>query len=238
MEKDVCRVIMLWIDITVTNITNPFYSRTDARCSLEWQEFRSSLGQSPNPILDCYSISNVTMEQFSSKDVRWYMYVRRFSCRWSLLEGIHVNHRIVNSLIVCHLGLFEWNCCGENVLKAIELFPSSPEDGNKNAQNVGVWWWGIRERRLGTQALNAFTSGIGVERNLTRAAELFTLSADQGDAGAQFSLAWCFFHGVGVIKNETRAVELYSLSAAHKGTHSLKGSLVGATRVESELPRI
>jgi uncharacterized protein len=43
--------------------------------------------------------------------------------------------------------------------------------------------------------------------------ELFTLSADQGNAGAQSSLGSCSYNGEGVQQNRTLAVELFTLAA-------------------------
>ena len=55
--------------------------------------------------------------------------------------------------------------------------------------------------------------GDGVARDYTRAAALFKLAADQGDAMAQRSLAGMYFDGVGVAQDRTRAAALFKLAA-------------------------
>ena len=48
---------------------------------------------------------------------------------------------------------------------------------------------------------------------MTKAFELYTLSANQGNADAQYNLAICYENGDGVEKDMTKAFELYTLSA-------------------------
>jgi uncharacterized protein len=52
-----------------------------------------------------------------------------------------------------------------------------------------------------------------VEVNQSRAVELYTLAADQGDAIAHFNLGLCHEQGRGVEVDRSRAAEFYTLSA-------------------------
>ena len=51
------------------------------------------------------------------------------------------------------------------------------------------------------------------EKNLTKAVELYTKSAEKGNSAAMNNLGYCFEHGIGVEKNLTKAVEWYTKSA-------------------------
>jgi len=53
----------------------------------------------------------------------------------------------------------------------------------------------------------------GVPKDLTKAIELYTLSANQGNSRAQCNLGVCYENGYGVPKDLTKAIELFTLSA-------------------------
>jgi hypothetical protein len=52
-----------------------------------------------------------------------------------------------------------------------------------------------------------------IEQDLVRAAEFYRLSAEQGDADAQFNFGRCLENGLGVEQDLIRAAEFYRLSA-------------------------
>jgi TPR repeat protein len=62
---------------------------------------------------------------------------------------------------------------------------------------------------LGTWYLH----GVGMKKNLVKAAEYFRAAADQDHPSAQFDLAICYEKGTGVEKKARAAFELYMRSA-------------------------
>ena len=58
-----------------------------------------------------------------------------------------------------------------------------------------------------------FEHAEGVARDLPKAAQLYCLSAKQGDAEAQFRLGWLYAHGRGVNRDDDIAAALFDLAA-------------------------
>jgi TPR repeat protein len=58
-----------------------------------------------------------------------------------------------------------------------------------------------------------YGTGQGLPEDLTEAARLFKLAADQGDAGAQFNLGVVYANGDGVPQDLTKAARLIKLAA-------------------------
>jgi len=56
-----------------------------------------------------------------------------------------------------------------------------------------------------------YENGKGVSRDLTEAVKYYRLSADQGDADAQYNLGLCYENGEGVSRDMTEAVKYLSL---------------------------
>jgi TPR repeat protein len=56
-------------------------------------------------------------------------------------------------------------------------------------------------------------NGLGIERNAEEAVKYYKLSADQGDADAQFNYGHCLQNGLGIETNVEEAVKYYKLSA-------------------------
>jgi len=70
----------------------------------------------------------------------------------------------------------------------------------------------------------AYTLGLGVKRNYTKATEWLRKSAEQGDASAQMSLGTMYTNGQGVAQDYTQAVEWYR-KAAEQGNAYAQYSL-------------
>ena len=62
---------------------------------------------------------------------------------------------------------------------------------------------------------NCYYSGEGVELNINRAVEWWTMAAyqEEGDADAQYNLGDCYFYGEGVRKDRKKAIELWTMAA-------------------------
>ena len=73
--------------------------------------------------------------------------------------------------------------------------------------------------------------GESVVKDLTAAARLYRLAADQGHADGQYSLGKMYFHGEGVVTDRAKAARLYRL-AANQGNAAAQLSL-GAMYVEA-----
>ena len=58
-----------------------------------------------------------------------------------------------------------------------------------------------------------YVYGIGVEKDLSSAIELFSRSAKQGNTSAQNNLAYCYQNGIGVEKDLEQAFKLYKEAA-------------------------
>jgi TPR repeat protein len=58
-----------------------------------------------------------------------------------------------------------------------------------------------------------YSNGIGVAQDYHKAAELFTLAANQGDASALNNLGMIYSNGIGVAQDFNKAAELYTLTA-------------------------
>ena len=65
-----------------------------------------------------------------------------------------------------------------------------------------------------TRLAGALDRGLGVEKDLKRAVELWTKAAELGSTGAMVNLGVCFKHGEGVKKDEALAVELDALASS------------------------
>lgn len=52
---------------------------------------------------------------------------------------------------------------------------------------------------------NSYYNGEGVEKNFVEAVKWYRLSAEQGNAEAQFCLGYCYYSGAGVEKNDAEA---------------------------------
>jgi TPR repeat protein len=72
-----------------------------------------------------------------------------------------------------------------------------------------------------------YERGVGVLRDVQRAHQLYSQSAEQGYQPAQFALAKCYENGVGVQKDLDRAVVLFGRCAA-----------AGNPRAQAEVERI
>jgi len=82
--------------------------------------------------------------------------------------------------------------------KALSLLTPLAEGGHPRAQNgMGV----------------LFDNGLGVSRDLSKAAEWYRLSAEQGYAKAQFNLAVMYAKGEGVTRDLKQAASWYRLAA-------------------------
>ncbi|MBQ5545529.1 MAG: sel1 repeat family protein, partial [Clostridia bacterium] len=66
--------------------------------------------------------------------------------------------------------------------------------------------------------------GLGVQQDDAMAVKYYRLSADQGNATAQFNLCWCYECGYGVSKDLNEAIHLYRL-AAKGGSNDAKKAL-------------
>lgn len=102
----------------------------------------------------------------------------------------------------------------KNLSKAIMLFALSAQKGNDQAllsleilsykyKNADAQYY------LGLYYLDA----KGVEKNPSKAIELFKLSAKQGNTSALFALGYCYYYGIGVEKNLVEAFKLFKLAA-------------------------
>ncbi len=58
-------------------------------------------------------------------------------------------------------------------------------------------------------------SGVGVEKDESKAEGLYQLTVDQFNAEAQVNLRVCYDFGKGVEKDESKAAELYQLAVDH-----------------------
>jgi uncharacterized protein len=56
-------------------------------------------------------------------------------------------------------------------------------------------------------------NGQGVPQDYNEAVKWFRLSAEQGDAEAQYNLGWMYYEGQGVPQDYKEAVKWYRLSA-------------------------
>ncbi|UZN99926.1 uncharacterized protein OCT59_001185 [Rhizophagus irregularis] len=64
-----------------------------------------------------------------------------------------------------------------------------------------------------------YQHGIGIERNETRAFQLYKEAAENGHINSKYNLGRCYQHGIGIEKNEIKAFELFK-EAAQKGHES------------------
>jgi TPR repeat protein len=67
-----------------------------------------------------------------------------------------------------------------------------------------------------------YEHGEGVEKDLEKAFEWYTKSAEQGDKNAQNHLGLCYANGNGVEQNLHRAIEWFHKSAEQRHTRSKK----------------
>lgn len=74
------------------------------------------------------------------------------------------------------------------------------------------------------QARGCYYFGYGVPKSLEKAAYWFKKAAEQGDAGAQYSLGACYYLGYGVPKSREKAVYWYK-KAAEQGLQEAKDAL-------------
>ena len=76
-----------------------------------------------------------------------------------------------------------------------------------------------------------YIRGEGVAKNPDEAVKWFRLSAEQGNAIAQYHLGLCYFEGEGVSKDDQEAYVWFALSAA-QGDEQAPGFL---NKLETEL---
>jgi len=69
-----------------------------------------------------------------------------------------------------------------------------------------------------------YRDGKGVTQDPVEAVRLFTLSANQGCANAQYNLGWMYQTGTGVTQDKIQATRLYVL-AANQGQVNAKEAL-------------
>ena len=60
-----------------------------------------------------------------------------------------------------------------------------------------------------------YENGYGVERDITKAVELYTSAHERGNAAATCSLGLCYELGRGVEEDKGRAAQLYRQAANH-----------------------
>ena len=60
---------------------------------------------------------------------------------------------------------------------------------------------------------NCYRDGIGVKRNMTEAVKWYRMSAEQGDADAQYNLGICLLYGKGTAKNPKEAADWFEKAA-------------------------
>ncbi|MFI3230555.1 MAG: tetratricopeptide repeat protein, partial [bacterium] len=60
---------------------------------------------------------------------------------------------------------------------------------------------------------NCYKNGEEVEKDLDKAFELYTKSAEQGNANAQFNLGVCYKYGIGTKQDYNKAFEWFTKSA-------------------------
>ena len=60
-----------------------------------------------------------------------------------------------------------------------------------------------------------YSSGNGVERNLRKSIEWYSLAASQGHADAQYNLGLMYLEGDGIPKNSHKAIEWFNRAAKH-----------------------
>jgi len=58
-----------------------------------------------------------------------------------------------------------------------------------------------------------YENGIGVTQNYSKAFELYSKAAEQGEAHAHYNLGKLYLDGKGVTKNSTKAIELFTKAA-------------------------
>ena len=82
-------------------------------------------------------------------------------------------------------------------------------------------YWVKRGKHWAQHGLGSrYRDGSGVKKNQTRAAELYALAAEQGDADAQCSLGNFYANGRGVIQSDKKAVEWFLLAAEQGQTNA------------------
>ena len=121
----------------------------------------------------------------------------------------------------CNLGVCHRRGAGVKVdaHEAARLYGLAAKQGHSGAQfNLGTCY----ELGIGVHKVDALKlRGLSNRRahpvgstDANEAVRLYRLAADQGHAGAQFSLGTCYEQGTGVEVDYDEAVRLYSLSAA------------------------
>ena len=83
------------------------------------------------------------------------------------------------------------------------------------------------------QAL-AYEHGEGVSRDLTKAAALYCDAARDGDADAQFSLAWMYANGRGLPRDDGAAAALFALAA--ESGHRQAATMLALVGDKGDLP--
>ena len=82
--------------------------------------------------------------------------------------------------------------------EAVYWYTKSAEQGNTQAQvNLGFM----------------YLNGIGVEKDASKAAKLFSAPSEKDDAKAQYFLGQAYLHGDGIEKNENKSFVLFKKSA-------------------------
>ena len=78
--------------------------------------------------------------------------------------------------------------------------------------------------------------GFGLDKDLTKAVQMFFRSAEQGNVSAQHSLGLCYEYGEGVTEDETEAVKWYR-KAAEQGNAPAQDSLGQCYRLGAGVPK-
>jgi TPR repeat protein/serine/threonine protein kinase len=97
---------------------------------------------------------------------------------------------------------------------ALRCLSDEPSNRPSLAGVFGVLEWSDDEvMRVVTQAACLYWGTGGVDKNETKAAELYRRASDAGDTGAMKNLGVCYENGTGLAKDEAMAVEMYRRAA-------------------------
>jgi len=134
----------------------------------------------------------------------------------------------------CNLGWLYENGWGvpKDFAKAEQLYRKAADQGNRDAIASLKRLSKPAEPNQGDAATQfslavLYEHGLGVPKDLWKAADLYQKAAAQGHAGAQTVLGWLYEHGEGVPKDLWKAADLYQKAAAqgHAGGQTSLGLL-------------